>query len=96
MMAGRGVSVSYDTNVGITTSDEGVRGHFASKSRRYSTTLGTIRGERRSYRQHQAAEQIRELFDEDTILVASRWNSPELAVSPLEVPSFSLGSSSNT
>ncbi|MGH3672218.1 MAG: replication initiator, partial [Pseudonocardiaceae bacterium] len=26
-------------------------GHFASKSRRYSTTLGAIRGERRAYRQ---------------------------------------------
>jgi two-component system NarL family sensor kinase len=30
-------------------------GHFASKSRRYSTTLGAIRGERRAYRQRQAS-----------------------------------------
>jgi hypothetical protein len=48
-------------------------GHFASKSRRYSTTLGAIRGERRAYRQHQAAEHARDLLDEDTTLVISHW-----------------------
>jgi hypothetical protein len=51
----------------------GFRGHFASKSRRYSTTLGAIRGERRTYRQHQTAEHIRELLDDDTTLVVSHW-----------------------
>ena len=51
----------------------GFRGHFASKSGRYSTTLGAIRGERRAYRQRQAAEQARELSDEDTTLVVSHW-----------------------
>ena len=51
----------------------GFRGHFASKSRRYSTTLGAIRRERRTYRQRQAAEQARELVDEDTTLVISHW-----------------------
>jgi hypothetical protein len=53
----------------------GFRGHFASKSRRYSTTLGAIRGERRAYRQHQAAEHARELLPEeqDTTLVVARW-----------------------
>jgi hypothetical protein len=51
----------------------GFRGHFASKSRRYSTTLGAIRGERRAYRQRQAAEQVRELIDENTTLVVSHW-----------------------
>jgi hypothetical protein len=51
----------------------GFRGHFASKSRRYSTTLGAIRGERRAYRQRQAAEQTRELLDEETTLVVSHW-----------------------
>jgi replication initiator protein RepSA len=53
----------------------GFHGHFASKSRRYSTTLGAIRSERRAYRQRQAAEHIRELLDEvtDTTLVISRW-----------------------
>ena len=37
----------------------GFRGHFASKSRRYSTTLGAIRGEHCSYRQRQAVEHAR-------------------------------------
>jgi hypothetical protein len=51
------------------------RGHFTSKSRRYSTTLGAIRGERRAYRQRQAAEHARELLPEeqDTTLVVARW-----------------------
>jgi hypothetical protein len=48
-------------------------GHFASKSRRYSTTLGAIRRERRTYRMRQAAEHVRELLDEDTTLVFSHW-----------------------
>jgi Replication initiator protein, pSAM2 len=51
----------------------GFRGHFASKSRRYSTTLGAIRSERRTYRQRQAAEHVRELHDEDTMLVVAHW-----------------------
>jgi hypothetical protein len=52
----------------------GFRGHFASKSRRYSTTLGALRGERRTYRQRQAAEQVRELLDgQETTLVVSTW-----------------------
>ena len=48
-------------------------GHFASKSRRYSTTLGAIRAERRSYRQRQVVEDVRELTDEDATLVVSHW-----------------------
>jgi hypothetical protein len=53
----------------------GFRGHFASKSRRYSTTLGAIRAERRTYRQRQAAGQPRELGadEHDTTLVVGRW-----------------------
>jgi hypothetical protein len=51
----------------------GFRGHFASKSRRYSTTLGAIRSERRTYRQRQAAEQVRKLLDEETTLVVAHW-----------------------
>jgi hypothetical protein len=51
----------------------GFRGHFASKSRRYSTTLGAIRSERRTYRQRQAVEHVRELHDEETTLVVSHW-----------------------
>jgi len=53
----------------------GFRGHFASKSRRYSTTLGALRNERREYRRRQAAEQVRELLgDDETTLVISRWD----------------------
>ncbi len=51
----------------------GFRGHFASKSRRYSTTLGAIRAERRIYRQRQAAKDVRELIDEETTLIVSHW-----------------------
>jgi hypothetical protein len=46
-------------------------GHFASKRRRYFTTLGTIRRKRRNFRQRQAAEDVCELLDEDTTLVLS-------------------------
>src|SRR5205814_8040524 len=52
----------------------GFRGHFASKSRRYSTTLGALRRERSEYRR-QAAERTREIGDQDdaeTTLVV-RW-----------------------
>ena len=51
----------------------GFRGHFASKSCRYSTTLGAIRSERRIYRQQQAAERACAVLDEDTTLVVSHW-----------------------
>jgi hypothetical protein len=53
----------------------GFRGHFASKSRRFSTTLGAIRGERRAYRQRQAAEHAHELppDEQDTTLVVAHW-----------------------
>ena len=53
----------------------GFRGHFASKSRRYSTTLGEIRGERRAHRQREASERARVLgqldpYDETTLVIA--------------------------
>jgi hypothetical protein len=54
----------------------GFRGHFASKSRRYSTTLGAIRHERHTWRRRQAAEHARQLGDqagEETTLVVGRW-----------------------
>jgi hypothetical protein len=61
--------------------------HFASKSRRYSTTLGAIRSERRTYRQRQAAEHTRELLpdEQDTTLVAARWEFDGVT-SPAETP----------
>jgi hypothetical protein len=50
-------------------------GHFASKSRHYSTTLGAIRNERRTYRHRQAAEHTCELLpdEQDATLVVTRW-----------------------
>ena len=55
----------------------GSAGTSASKSRRYSTTLGAIRGERREYRRRQDADRARLAGqpdrDEETTLVVSRW-----------------------
>ncbi|MEU7741192.1 replication initiator [Nonomuraea sp. NPDC049158] len=52
----------------------GFRGHFSTKSRRYSTTLGALRAARQ---EHQRAEEITTgrlpLFDEDTVLVIAHW-----------------------
>jgi len=52
----------------------GFRGHFSTKSRRYSTTLGALRAARTA---HMRAEQIGTgrlpLFDEDTVLVIAHW-----------------------
>ncbi|MFC8490977.1 replication initiator protein RepSA [Streptomyces sp. NPDC057235] len=47
----------------------GFRGHFSTKSRRYSTTLGTLRQIRADYR----AAQERVDADPDTVLVLAAW-----------------------
>ncbi|MFG1879390.1 replication initiator [Sphaerisporangium sp. NPDC049003] len=52
----------------------GFRGHFATKSRHYSTTLGEIRNERVDHRRDEAVTTGRlPLFDEDTVLVIAHW-----------------------
>ena len=62
----------------------GFRGHFATKSRRYSTTLGRLRQARRDHtrRQHLQqhstevvswADQDQELDEHDTTLVVGSW-----------------------
>jgi hypothetical protein len=51
----------------------GFRGHYASKSRQYSTTLGAIRGERIDYARRQAAELRGEELDE-TVLLVGEWD----------------------
>ncbi|MER5619946.1 replication initiator [Streptosporangium sp. NPDC002544] len=52
----------------------GFRGHFSTKSRRYSTTLGDIRAARTEYMRGEAITTGRlPLFDEDTVLVVSHW-----------------------
>ncbi|MFI6176397.1 replication initiator [Nonomuraea sp. NPDC051191] len=52
----------------------GFRGHFSTKSRHYSTTLGKLRAARE---EHMRTEEISPgrlpLFDEDTILVVAHW-----------------------
>ncbi|SHN34052.1 replication initiator [Cryptosporangium aurantiacum] len=46
----------------------GFRGHFATKSRRYSITLGAIRAERRAYREAENPDVV-----DDSTLVVSTW-----------------------
>ncbi|MGW0772708.1 replication initiator protein RepSA [Streptomyces sp. NPDC002835] len=48
----------------------GFRGHFSTKSRRYSTTLGALRQIRADYR---AAQDHDALGDPDTVLVLASW-----------------------
>ncbi len=48
----------------------GFRGHFSTKSRRYSTTLGALRTARAEWRRAQAAETH---TDPDTTLVLAHW-----------------------
>ncbi|MEU1388498.1 MULTISPECIES: replication initiator [unclassified Nonomuraea] len=52
----------------------GFRGHFSTKSRHYSTTLGELRAARE---EHMRTEEISlgrlPLFDEDTVLVVAHW-----------------------
>lgn len=55
----------------------GFRGHFATKSRRYSTTLGAIRRERSDYRRRQLEDArpigVEQHAGDDTTLVVGRW-----------------------
>ncbi|MER7752687.1 replication initiator [Kitasatospora sp. NPDC097643] len=52
----------------------GFRGHFSTKSRRYSTTLGTLRGVRRTWQSEQARLRAgHPPLDPDTTLVVSDW-----------------------
>ncbi|MEV5797073.1 replication initiator protein RepSA [Streptomyces collinus] len=52
----------------------GFRGHFSSKSRRYSTTLGALRQERADYRAAQEREALGlEDTEPDTVLVLADW-----------------------
>ncbi|MEU8404453.1 replication initiator [Nonomuraea sp. NPDC048892] len=52
----------------------GFRGHFSTRSRHYSTTLGALRAAREHHaRDHEITTGRLPLFEEDTILVISEW-----------------------
>ncbi|GAA5082399.1 hypothetical protein HNP84_003920 [Thermocatellispora tengchongensis] len=52
----------------------GFRGHFSTRSRHYSTTIGAIRAERAAYVRNEEISTGRlPLLDEDTVLVISEW-----------------------
>ncbi|WP_339156717.1 replication initiator [Actinomadura luteofluorescens] len=53
----------------------GFRGHFSTKSRRYSTTLGALRQARIDHNQHQHDEPStgRLPFEDDQVLVVAHW-----------------------
>ncbi|MEU9891672.1 replication initiator [Sphaerisporangium sp. NPDC051011] len=52
----------------------GFRGHFSTKSRRYSTTLGALRAARVDHMRDEEISTGRlPLFEEDTILVVAHW-----------------------
>ncbi|MFD5702149.1 replication initiator [Streptomyces lasiicapitis] len=63
----------------------GFRGHFSTKSRRYSTTLGALREERRTWRQERHREHL-DLPEEtdETTLVVSDWTFLGTGYSPGE------------
>lgn len=53
----------------------GFRGHFSSKSRRYSVTLGELRGARRRWRLDRLMEQLNhEGHDVDEVLIIGSWS----------------------
>ncbi len=53
----------------------GFRGHFSTKSRSYSTTLGALRDARRTWRYEQArAHAALPHLDPTTTLVVGRWD----------------------
>ncbi|MFD7732237.1 replication initiator [Kitasatospora phosalacinea] len=63
----------------------GFRGHFSTKSRRYSTTLGALRGARRTWQTEQARLRAgHPLIDPDTTLVISDWRFLATGYSPGE------------
>jgi len=61
----------------------GFRGHFSTKSRRYSTTLSALRAARTDHAREQDISTGRlPLFNDDTILVISHWEYAGKGLSP--------------
>ncbi|MEU7894168.1 replication initiator [Nonomuraea sp. NPDC049152] len=69
----------------------GFRGHFSTKSRHYSTTMGDIRADRTEHARAEAVTTGRlPLFDEDTVLVISHWEYVGKGLSPVDALLASL------
>ncbi|MFD0856515.1 replication initiator, partial [Actinomadura adrarensis] len=64
----------------------GFRGHFSTKSRRYSTTLGALRAARIEHtrRDHEITTGRLPLTDEDEVLVISHWRYVGQGLTPGE------------
>lgn len=61
----------------------GFRGHFSTKSRRYSTTLGALRAARRAWRTEQAGTRVGlPELDRATTLVVGQWSYLGTGYSP--------------
>lgn len=58
----------------------GFRGHFSTKARRYSTTLGTLRDARAQWRHQQAGQH----GPEETTLIVAHWAYAGTGLSPAE------------
>src|SRR6185503_16654861 len=63
----------------------GFRGHFSTKSRRYSTTLGDLRADRITHNQHEHEITTGRLpFDDDQVLVIADWTYVGQGLTPGE------------
>ncbi|MFK4274056.1 replication initiator, partial [Streptomyces milbemycinicus] len=60
----------------------GFRGHFSTKSRRYSTTLGALRDARAAWRRAQAA--VSDSGPDETTLVLAHWVYAGTGLTPAE------------
>ncbi|MBB2745057.1 UNVERIFIED_ORG: hypothetical protein FHR35_004906 [Microbispora rosea subsp. rosea] len=75
----------------------GFRGHFSTRSRRYSTTLGDIRADRQNHARDEDITTGRlPLLDEDTVLVISEWEYVGKGYSPGDALVAALTASSST
>ncbi|WP_067913372.1 replication initiator [Actinomadura rubrobrunea] len=63
----------------------GFRGHFSTKSRRYSTTLGALRQARIDHNKHKQEIVTGRLLDDEEILVVAHWRYVGQGLTPGEV-----------
>jgi hypothetical protein len=66
----------------------GFRGHFSTKSRRYSTTFGALRAERAQHqRDHATTDSLWPTPEDDTTLVIAQWRFAGQGQPPITLPS---------